>query len=108
MQNLANAVLDYYLFLFRVEENELDSERAMKMLELFDQIENKFSDVEKQELQEAAKRRLQRQEQMDENGYIPHYPVEFDQDRVLENIASGWFDIPGIDDIRDPDEQYDE
>jgi len=44
MQNLANAVLDYYLFLDRVEENELDSERAVKMLELFDQIENKFSE----------------------------------------------------------------
>ena len=111
MQNLADAVLDYYFFLYFAEEGKLDAERSVRLVELFDQIENRFLAEEKQALKEAAARRFQKQEEMIENGSIPQYPIASAESLFLSNIAGGYFDIPALDDIRDPDEdmsQYDE
>ncbi len=106
MHNLADAVLDYYLFLYFADDNNFASERAIKLMELFDKIENTFSETEKQALKDAAKRRLPEQlGEIYQGEAIPHFPVEVDKNLFLHNIAQGWFDIPGFDDIRDPDEE---
>ena len=111
MQNLADVVLDYYLFLYFAEEGKLDAERSVRLVELFNQIENSFSDEEKQVLKDAATRRFQKQEEIIENGGIPQYPIASAESLFLGNIAGGYFDIPALDNVADPDEdmsQYDE
>jgi hypothetical protein len=111
MQNLADAVLDYYFFLYFADEGKVDAERSVRLVELFNQIENNFSEEEKQQLKEAAVRRFQKQEEIIENGGIPQFPTASAESLFLGNIAEGYFDIPALDDIRDPDEdmsQYDE
>ena len=104
MNNLADAVLDYYFFLYFVEKQNPNAECSIKLVELFDQIENKFSDVEKQEVKEAAKRRFQRQEEVINSGGIPQYPINSEEIEFLQNIARGNFDTSSMDNIPDPDQ----
>jgi hypothetical protein len=62
------------------------------MEELVDNIENRFTQVEKQALMEAARRRLTSWlREPDEYGYTPRSLLTGDQRRFLEGLAAGRF-----------------
>lgn len=105
MQNLADTVLDYYFYLYFAQDEAPDAERSIKLLELFNQIECKFSDEEKQALKDAARRRMQREEEFIENGGVPPYDLTKEHS-FLHNMAYGYFDLEGLDSIQDPDEDF--
>lgn len=106
MNHLADAVLDYYLFLYFAEEHSFASTRAIKLAELYEKTENQFSDSEKQALKEAAKRRLPKNyEEVYAADSVAHFPTELDRNLFLQDVVQGLFDIPSFDDIRDPDEE---
>ena len=103
MQNLASVVLDYIWLLEFSEEDEVDPDSAVKLLEdMTYQIENVFSQDEKQALCHAAERRLQWWlQEPDEHGYTPRKLLTLDQKALLEAIAAGRFDGFDIEDVTD-------
>lgn len=96
MNNLADAVLDYFWFLNFSSEDEADLDLTVQKLEeLAYQIETSFSDIEKEALKEAAKRRLAWWlSEPDEHGYTPRKLLSEDQKSFLEDIAAGRFNGP--------------
>lgn len=95
MTNLADAVLDFLWFLEFSEDDECDPDLAVKYLEsLSFDIENNWTDEEKQMLRDAAKRRLVGDSNKDQTGHIPSasYSAVSDEQKVfLEAIAAGRF-----------------
>ena len=100
MQNLADAVLDYLCFLNFCEEEECDPDSTLKLLEdLVYQIENKFTEEEKQSLKDAAQRRLAHWlREPDEHGYTPRKLLTPEQKSFLEDVTAGRFSGPDFDD----------
>jgi len=107
MQNLANVVLDYFWFLHFSEPDEMDALRAIKLLELFNRIENNWSEEEKQSLISAAALRLQQQQTADDEDD----PIRFmtlEQKGFLECLARRNFDFAFLDNAEEPIENLEE
>jgi sensor histidine kinase YesM len=108
MKDLADAVLDYFWFLYSPAESGLESQRSVKLVELFNQIEDHFTNEEKQALMDAATRRLQQLQNAHDAAYVFQQPQESIRESFLQSIAAGHFDFATDDDVRDPDQLYDE
>ncbi len=103
MQNLADVVLDYLWLLHFAEEDSFDPDDAIELVEsLVYQIENDFTDEERQALSEAAERRLKSWlREPDEHGHTPRGLLTKEQKVVLEDIAAGRFDTPSFDELEE-------
>lgn len=95
MTNLADAVLDFLWFLEFSEDDECDPDLAIKHLESLSlDIENNWTDDEKEMLSDAANRRLIGASNKDQTGHIPsvsHSAMSDEQKGFLEAIAAGRF-----------------
>ena len=93
MNNLADAVLDYYWFLNFSTDEEAEMDTTVELMEVLShQIENEFSEGEKQALMDAARRRLgEWLREPDEHGYTPRQLLSDEQKEFLEEIARGEF-----------------
>lgn len=94
MQNLADVALNYLWFLEFSDDEELDPDRAVKLEEeLSYQIQDVFTDEERQALSKAAARRLKWWlQEPDEHGYTPRKLLTANQKAFLEAISEGRFD----------------
>jgi hypothetical protein len=103
MQNLADTVLEYYWFLNFCSEDELNPDTADKKIEdLVDTIIDKFSDAERTALQDAAKRSLALWlAEPDEYGYTPRKLLTPDKRAFLEDLITGNFNGPPLDETND-------
>jgi hypothetical protein len=103
MQNLADVVLDYLWLLHFAEEDSFNPDDAINLAEgLVHQIENDFTDAERQALSEAADRRLKSWlAEPDEDAYTPRQRLTREQKVVLEDIAAGRFDTPRLDELEE-------
>lgn len=95
MTNLADAVLDFLWFLEFSEDDECDPDLAIKYLESFSfDMENNWTDAEKQLLSDAVKRRLSGDSNKVQTGHIPSTTgsaLRAEQRAFLEAIAIGRF-----------------
>jgi len=98
MNNLADAVLEYYWFLSFSSDEELDPDTAVKCMEsLVHTIETRFSAEEQNALQEAAKRSLASWlREPDEHGHTPRSLLGPDRRAFLQAIAAGHFAGPEV------------
>lgn len=93
MTNLADVVLDYLWFLEFSDEEELDPDRAVKLLEDVSwKMQEVWTTDDKQALSEAAALRLNWLQTPDEHGFTPRGPLTDDQKALLESLAAGRFD----------------
>jgi len=99
MNNLADAVLDFFWFLNFSTEEEADLQLTAEMSAgLANQIETTFSQAEKDALKDAASRRLTSWlREPDQHGYTPRKLLTPDQRSFLEEIAAGHFSGPDLD-----------
>ena len=96
MNNLADTVLDYFWFLNFSEEGEADLDLTVKLMEdLVYEIENQYTEDEKNALRFAAERRLASWlREPDEHGYTPRKLLKPEQKQFLDAIARGQFHGP--------------
>jgi len=90
MQKLAEIVLDFIELLALTDEEQLDSDAALKMLEGISGSLRDASPEERKALSEAAAARLKSLlREPDEYGYSPRKLVTPEHRQLLESIASG-------------------
>lgn len=96
MKNLADAVLEFFEFLYFSDEETLNFDDAAKRSEaLVDAVENDFTDEEKQALMQAAQRRLDSINARNaESGTTNSEPS--DLEGFLKHTAAGRFSITGF------------
>ena len=90
MQKLAEIVLDFIELLALTDEEQLDSDAALKMLEGISGSLGDASPEERKAVSEAAAARLKSLlREPDEYGYSPRKLVTPEHRQLLESIASG-------------------
>ena len=90
MQKLAEIVLDFIELLALTDEEQLDSDAALKMLEGISGSLRDASPEERKAVSEAAAARLKSLlREPDEYGYSPRKLVTSEHRQLLESIASG-------------------